>query len=66
MAMIITTYRPDGTKERKPIGYTGGACNIATAPYERLDVPGSVLKTPTGDACKTQEVAVVAKATAGA
>jgi hypothetical protein len=48
--MLITIYKPDGTKERKAVGYAGGACHQATAPYEAREVPGAV-KTPTDEAC---------------
>jgi hypothetical protein len=51
--MIITIYRPDGTKERRPIGYTGGACDEATKPYEEAE-GGKVTKVATGDACRTE------------
>jgi hypothetical protein len=50
--MIVTTYKPDGTKERRPIGYGGGLCHEATRPYEKREVPGSVTKTPTAEACQ--------------
>ena len=49
--MILTIYKPDGTFERRPIGYTGGTCNQATAPYERRDIRGSTNKQLTSEAC---------------
>lgn len=49
--MIITKYNADGTKERKAVGYAGGQCHQATAPYEAFEVPGTVKKTPTAEAC---------------
>lgn len=52
--MIITTYRPDGTKTRQPIGYGGGLCNKATEPYEKREV--GTVKDPTPEAL--QEPAV--------
>lgn len=48
--MIITVYKPDGTKERRPVGYGGGLCNTATLPYERRE-KGRNTKTPTDEAC---------------
>lgn len=48
--MIITTYRPDGTKERRLVGYGGGLCQTASAPYERREAPGTTKKTPTAEA----------------
>jgi hypothetical protein len=53
--MIVTVYKPDGSKERRPVGYAGGACNEATAPYERREIGGD--KTPTADACLDPAVA---------
>jgi hypothetical protein len=50
--MIITIYKPDGTKERRPIGYTGGTCNTATAPYEALEIPGQLKKVVTAEGCE--------------
>ena len=51
MAMIVTTYGKDGTKTRKAVGYAGGQCNVATAPYEQREISGQTKKTPTGEAC---------------
>lgn len=48
--MIVTIYHPDGRKTRKPVGYGGGLCNVATAPYEKRDVPGTVTKVRTPEA----------------
>ena len=48
--MILTIFRPDGTVERRPLGYSGGLCEQATAPYERKEVPGVAVKTPTQEA----------------
>lgn len=53
--MIITVYGKDGAKERRPIGYAGGTCHVATAPYEKREVPGTVVKTPTAEACELAE-----------
>lgn len=53
MGMIFTTYDSTGRKERRPVGFTGGACHEATRPYEEREVPGKVEKTPTDDACET-------------
>ena len=50
--MIIEIYNPDGTKERKPVGYAGGMCHVATAPYEKREVPGSMRIVPTDEACQ--------------
>jgi hypothetical protein len=47
--MILTIFRPDGSMERRAIGYAGGACDVATAPYEKYDMPG-VTRTPTHEA----------------
>ncbi len=47
--MILTIFRPDGTKERRPIGYGGGKCHEATRPYEKRDV-GTITVTPTDEA----------------
>ena len=57
--MIVTIYKPDGTIERRPIGYAGGTCNVATAPYERRDVRGSMTKQMTSDACLPEQDQVV-------
>lgn len=48
--MIISFYRKDGTKERRPVGYGGGLCSVATAPYEAREIPGQMRKTPTPEA----------------
>lgn len=48
--MIITTYRPDGTKERRPVGYGGKLCHQATLPYEQREAPGTTKKTTTPEA----------------
>lgn len=56
MPKIVTTFTPDGAKVRKPVGYTGGACNRATEPYERFDVPGTRDKVATADACRPEVV----------
>lgn len=55
--MIMTTFKPDGSKVREPHGYAGGACNRATEPYERFDVPGTREKQLTAEACKPETVA---------
>lgn len=49
--MIVTTYGVDGKKERKPVGYGGGLCNTATAPYEAREIKGQTKKTLTDEAC---------------
>lgn len=54
--MIITIYEADGTKTRKPIGYAGGKCDIATQPYEDREIKGQSTKTATDDACRTDPV----------
>ncbi len=59
--MIFTIYYPTGKKERIPVGYGGGLCHKATAPYEERDVPGSVVKTPTAEACQEPAVPETAK-----
>jgi hypothetical protein len=48
--VIVTTYTADGKKVRKPMGYAGGKCNAATAPYEKREIGGQVRKTPTPEA----------------
>jgi hypothetical protein len=48
--MIITIFHTDGSKERRPLGYGGGLCHAATAPYEKYDVPGTITTTPTNEA----------------
>lgn len=63
--MIVTIYKPDGTKERKAIGYTGGSCNQATAPYEAREAPGATVKTATDEACLAPAVTEQAAQTAG-
>jgi hypothetical protein len=55
LAHIKTTYLPDGTKKREPVGYGGGLCNEATAPYERRELGGK--KTPTAEADQPPAVA---------
>lgn len=50
--MIITTYKTDGTKERKAQGYGGGLCHLATAPYEVREIPGTTKKIATAEACE--------------
>ena len=54
--MIVTIYKPNGTKERRPMGYGGGLCNKATAPYEAREIFGQTDKDPTPEAL--QEPAV--------
>lgn len=49
--MLVTIYGADGDKQRKAVGYTGGACNRATQPYEAREIRGTMKKTPTDDAC---------------
>lgn len=56
--MIITIFRSNGTKERKPIGYGGGLCHEATKPYEKRDVPGSMKVTPTDEAYQEPDIEV--------
>jgi hypothetical protein len=56
--LILTFYNKDGTKVRRPIGYAGGKCNVATAAYERREIPGSVKKTPTAEADYEEPVEV--------
>lgn len=58
MGLIFTTYDKTGRKERRPVGFTGGACHEATRPYEEREVPGSVEKIPTDDACATVQETV--------
>jgi hypothetical protein len=48
MSFIVTTYKADGTKERRPQGYGGGLCHQATAPYEKREV--DTRKSPTDEA----------------
>lgn len=64
--MIVTIYKPDGSKTRQVTGRAGGTCHTATAPYEVREVPGSVVKTPTADACREpgQELEIEKKAKA--
>jgi hypothetical protein len=57
--MIITIYRPNGTKKRTPQGYGGGLCHQATKPYEKREVPGSVTLTPTYEAYQEPAVEAV-------
>lgn len=59
---IVTIYSKDGKKVRRPIGFTGAACNAATSPYEKREVPGSLKKDVTpeffedgGATCKVQQ-----------
>lgn len=47
---IVTVYGKDGTKTRKPVGIPGGACHLATKPYEAREIPGQMKKTPTQEA----------------
>lgn len=47
--MIVTIYGKDGTKQRKALGYKGGSCQQATAPYEAREVRGQMKKSPTGE-----------------
>lgn len=47
---VVTVYGKDGTKVRKPVGIPGGACHLATQPYEAREIPGQVKKTPTPEA----------------
>lgn len=48
--MIFSIFFPDGRKERRPVGYGAGLCHVATRPYEKRDVPGSITKSPTEEA----------------
>lgn len=48
--MIVTIYHKDGRKERKPVGYGGGVCHQATAPYEKREIKGQMKLTPTPEA----------------
>lgn len=48
--MIVTIFKPNGEKVRRPVGYGGGLCHAATAPYDRYDVPGTIEITPTQEA----------------
>lgn len=59
--MIITIYDADGTKVRKPIGYAGGKCNVATQPYEDREIKGQSVKTPTDDACLIDSVSTTSR-----
>lgn len=59
MMKIITTFKPDGTKTRRPVGTSGEQCNVATAPYEAFDIPGQVKKTLTADFDRTPECGTV-------
>ncbi len=47
MRAIVTVYGKDGTKQRKPVGYSGTACNAATLPYEAREI--GTQKAPTSD-----------------
>lgn len=58
MAFIMTIFRPDGSKQRRPVGYGGGLCHEATKPYEKRDVPGSITVTPTEEAGQEPREAV--------
>jgi len=49
--MIVTVYHANGKKERRPIGYGGGLCTVATAPYEVREITGQMKKTLTDEAC---------------
>lgn len=59
--MIVTTYTPDGTKTRKPVGYAGDACNAATQPYEQREF--GTVKTRTADADRNPEDRVATEET---
>lgn len=61
---VITIFGSKGGKERRPVGYGGGLCDAATAPYEAREIPGQLTKTPTAEACEVPaaEVAEGAKA----
>lgn len=50
MAAIVTVYGADGVKTRRPVGYPGGLCQVATAPYEAREIGGQTKKTPTPEA----------------
>ena len=56
--MIITTYTKDGKKIRKPVGYTGQNCSVATAPYEAREIKGQTTKKDTPDALEPEPQAV--------
>lgn len=56
--MIITIYSSDGKKERRAVGYGGGLCHTATAPYEVREIPGQMRKQATGEACHPPVVEV--------
>lgn len=47
---ILTVYGPDGKKVRKPVGFKGGTCSIATKPYEEREISGQSVKTLTPEA----------------
>lgn len=49
MAAIVTVYGADGKKTRRPIGYSGGQCNVATAPYEAREIHGQTKKDATAE-----------------
>lgn len=51
--LIITVYGKDGTKTRRPVGFPGGICSIATQPYEAREIPGQMKKTETAEAYET-------------
>jgi len=48
--MIVTTYGADGKKVRKPMGYAGERCSLATKPYEAREIPGQTKKSDTPEA----------------
>ena len=54
--MIFTIFFPDGRKERRPVGYGGGLCEKATAPYEKRDVPNAAQKSQTAEALEPPAV----------
>ena len=54
--MVVTEYKPDGTKVRRPIGYKGGQCSKATEPYEAREIQGQTQKAPTPDAYECEPV----------
>ncbi len=49
--MIITHYSPDGVKKRETVGYGGGLCHQASAPYEAREATAAT-KTATAEACQ--------------
>ena len=56
--VIVTVYGKDGTKIRKVVGLPGGACHVATAPYETREIPGQIKKTPTAEALESSDQSV--------